>query len=458
MRWLGVGKVADLFGLLRTGAGLVRNHFTLNSQVKRFYVRINEALAEPEVPLGEMRLDELVAHYQELEDRLLTRWDAPLVNDFLAMIFFGTLTKLCKNWCGDADGTLQNRLIRGGDGSDMISMEPARRIRELAELAKADAGLLGELESMDGSVREWRERGEFGVKLGEYLEKFGDRCLEELKLESPTLEDDPSSLIGAIVAMAKRPPRVVEQEREVDLPKLGLLRKIVFKWVLKHAKRRVRDRENLRFERTKLFGRVRRILVEAGRRLAADGVLREPGDVFFLELQEVLGFSRSAVSSNELGRLAEVRRAEFERYESGVAPPDRFETYGAPGLYEAFTATRGTAQAAPSGEMLTGIGCCAGVVRGRARVVVNPRAAKLEPGDILVAQQTDPGWVMLFPAAAGLVVERGSLLSHSAIVSREMGIPSVVSLAGLCEWIVDGEMIEIDGMAGTVRKVVGDGE
>ena len=64
---------------------------------------------------------------------------------------------------------------------------------------------------------------------------------------------------------------------------------------------------------------------------------------------------------------------------------------------------------------------------------------------------------LLFPAAAGLVVERGSLLSHSAIVSREMGIPSVVSLGGLCEWVEDGEMIELDGTAGTVRKVVVDG-
>jgi phosphohistidine swiveling domain-containing protein len=447
------GRISDLLGLLRTGAGLVGNHFTLNRQVKKFYARLGDALADPDVPLWQMRADELVAHYQDLEDRLLTRWDAPLVNDFLAMIFFGTLTKLCTEWCDDSDGTLQNQLICGDSEGDsgIISTEPARRIREMAELAKAQPGALETL-----SAGELCCDGELGEKLADYLEKFGDRCLEELKLESPTLVDDPRSLLGAIVAMAKRPPAVAKPQQPARMPKLGFFKRIVFRWVLKHAQNRVRDRENLRFERTRLFGRVRRILVELGRRLAADGVLDAPRDVFYLELQELLGFFKASSSSARLGEIVAARREEFDSYDDSPAPPDRFETRGAPGLYREFTATQKTDAPPPDGEALSGIGCCPGVVRGRARLVMSPRDAQLEPGDILVAQQTDPGWVMLFPAAAGIVVERGSLLSHSAIVSREMGIPSVVSLRGLCDWIVDGEIIELDGMAGTVRKVVDD--
>ncbi|MFT4546999.1 MAG: phosphohistidine swiveling domain-containing protein [Verrucomicrobiales bacterium] len=448
----GRGKFADLFGLLCTGAGLVHNHFTLERQVGRFYERLDDALKAPEIPLEQMRADELVAHYQDLEDRLLTRWDAPLVNDFLAMIFFGTLTKLCVKWCGDDDGTLQNDLIRGDGDSGIISTEPARRIKELAELAKRQSGVLERLES-----GEMCRDGEFGVRLEAYLEKFGDRCLEELKLESPTLLDDPSSLLGAIVAMAKRPPMKDTPVESRPVPKLGFLKHVLFNWTLKHARQRVRDRENLRFERTRLFGRVRRILVELGKRLAADGVLGSPRDVFYLELPELLGFFKSTASSNDLAGLVAVRRAEFDRFRNSPVPPDRFETFGAPGLYREFTPSRRGDAEPPSGESLSGIGCCPGIVRGRAKLVMEPRGAKLEPGDILVAQQTDPGWVMLFPAAAGLVVERGSLLSHSAIVSREMGIPSVVSLSGLCEWIEDGEIIEIDGAAGTVRKVGSDG-
>jgi pyruvate,water dikinase len=80
----------------------------------------------------------------------------------------------------------------------------------------------------------------------------------------------------------------------------------------------------------------------------------------------------------------------------------------------------------------------------------------LRPGEILVAERTDPGWVMLFPAASGLLVERGSLLSHSAIVARELGIPAVVSIAGLTRWLATGDMVEMDGRAGTVRRIASD--
>jgi pyruvate,water dikinase len=92
-------------------------------------------------------------------------------------------------------------------------------------------------------------------------------------------------------------------------------------------------------------------------------------------------------------------------------------------------------------------------VRGPVRVVINPREATLAHGEILVAQQTDPGWVILFPSAAGLLVERGSLLSHSAIVSREMNLPCIVSLTHITSWLQTGDWIEMNGQTGSVRKI-----
>jgi pyruvate,water dikinase len=76
-------------------------------------------------------------------------------------------------------------------------------------------------------------------------------------------------------------------------------------------------------------------------------------------------------------------------------------------------------------------------------------------GEILVAERTDPGWVMIFPAAAGLLVERGSLLSHSAIVARELGLPTIVSICGLTRWLADGDWVEMDGSSGLVTKIAG---
>ncbi|RIK50478.1 MAG: phosphoenolpyruvate synthase, partial [Chloroflexi bacterium] len=105
------------------------------------------------------------------------------------------------------------------------------------------------------------------------------------------------------------------------------------------------------------------------------------------------------------------------------------------------------------GEWRVGLGCSPGRVQGRARVVRNPLEAGLAAGDIVVAEHTDPSWILILPLAAGLVVERGSLLSHAAIVARELGIPAVVGLTGAPGWIEDGAMIEIDGGSGVVRRL-----
>jgi len=86
-------------------------------------------------------------------------------------------------------------------------------------------------------------------------------------------------------------------------------------------------------------------------------------------------------------------------------------------------------------------------------VITDPRGATLAPGEILVAERTDPGWILLFPSASAVVVERGSVLSHSAIVSRELGLPAVVSLPGLTAWLKDGDTIRVDGTTGIVRRL-----
>jgi rifampicin phosphotransferase len=100
----------------------------------------------------------------------------------------------------------------------------------------------------------------------------------------------------------------------------------------------------------------------------------------------------------------------------------------------------------------SGTGCSKGTVTAVARVIRDPRTQSLRKGEILVARHTDPGWIAVFSNASAIVVERGSLLSHSAIVARELGIPCVVGLKGALDWIVDGETIEVDGGSGRVRK------
>jgi pyruvate,water dikinase len=214
----------------------------------------------------------------------------------------------------------------------------------------------------------------------------------------------------------------------------------------------VRDRENLRFERTRLFGRVRRVFVELGRRLHDAGSLDDPRDVFWLEVDEVLGFIDGTGATTDLRGLAAVRKAEFQRHREGPAPGGRFETRGIVHVGNTF-AGKTSPVAYASGEEQKGLGCCPGIARGRARVVKDPKGVRLDRDEILVALRTDPGWVLLFPAAAGLIVEHGSLLSHSAIVARELGLPAVVSVAGVTEWLHDGDLVELDGSTGVVRRL-----
>jgi pyruvate,water dikinase len=100
--------------------------------------------------------------------------------------------------------------------------------------------------------------------------------------------------------------------------------------------------------------------------------------------------------------------------------------------------------------MLQGTPASPGVVTGGARVIRDPDGARLKPGEILVAPATDPGWTPLFLTAAGLVMEMGGAMAHGAIVAREYGLPTVVGVAGATERISTGQIITVDGAAGTI--------
>lgn len=458
------GKFKDTLRMAGTVVGLIRNFWTLPAMIARFYSRLDEAMGADQPDLSTMRADELVAHYRDLERRLLTRWDAPLVNDFLAMIFYGMLKKQVETWCRDANATLQNDLLVGEGG--IISTEPIRWMRQMAARVAPHRDLVAALSR--GTMKDIRDHAravpDFWPDLEIYLKKFGDRCLDELKLESDTLADDPIVLLRAVGNLAIRPGDQSHASMQRDAETRAAaeaharkaigarpLRRVIFGWVLANARARVRDRENLRFERTRVFGRVRRIFVELGKRFAESGALDDPRDVFYLEVEEALGYVVGTVTTTDLKGLVRVRKVEFERFRREAVPSDRFETRGIVHRGNLFQST--TAIDASDGDERRGLGCCPGVVRGRARVVADPRGASLAQGEILVAERTDPGWVVLFASAVGIVVERGSLLSHAAIVAREMGIPAIVSASGVTTWLADGDLIEIDGATGVVRKI-----
>ena len=463
------GRMTDAVRLARTLAGLIANYFTLDSRVAAFSRRLDVVLAPPSPALEDCRPDELATHYRHLRARLLLEWDAPLVNDFFAMVFYGWLRRLVTRWCGDRAGTLQNDLI-GGDGG-MVSAEPAVLLRRLARLAMHDAALLERLNTgtSDEVRADLEHHGELRDGCRDYLAKFGDRTVNELKLESVSLHDDPLPLFRAIgtigrqlAAGAAEPSaatvssgdrlRAQAAERVSRALARHPVRRLIFSWVLRSARRRVRDRENLRLERTRLFARVRQVFLELGRRLRAIDLLDDERDVLYLEVDELLAFVAGRSTCSDLRSLVALRRREFRAYEDGPAPPNRFETRGL--LYHGHEYHRQRRLSAETGDERGGLGCSPGVVRGAVRIVRDPRTADLSGRWILVAEHTDPGWILVFPSALGVIVERGSLLSHAAIVARELGIPAIVALRGVTQWLHDGDWVEMNGGTGVVVRVV----
>ena len=428
------GKLRDAAMLARTAVALAIAAVRLPGDVERFHAHVETTLSGGP-PLERASLTELAGEYRRLERALLERWNVPIANDFFVMLSFGLLKRAAERWCGDV--TLAPALLAGSGG--MTSAEPARAVQRLAALDAAG------------------DRDAFARELAAYVARFGDRCESELKLESPTLHDDPQPLLEAIArlrdaanvdptAAAERMRAGAERRARTAL-RARPMQAFVFARLVSWARARIVARENLRFERTRVFGRVRRIFLAMGRVLARRGAIGDARDVFHLTIDELLGFAAGNAASRELRALAAVRSAESARYAAAPAPPSRFATRDLPVA----------PLSAPPAAMLddtvrTGTPCCPGVVRARVRVVRDPRET-LHAGEILVAERTDPSWVVLFPAAAAILVERGSQLSHAAIVSREMAIPSIVAIRGLTAWLRDGDLVELDGATGLVRRL-----
>ena len=476
-------KLAEWLVLVRGGLALLSQLRRLPKTAAAFIDRLNRAMAKAgRADLSASGLDELAGDYRELENQLLLHWDAPLINDFFAMIFHGVLRKLCVKWLGD-ESAANSLLLNTGQ---IISAEPAKRIREMAQLAATEPALvtalkagsirrLTQLASLDSPIPDDRgypvqgATGQFAERLEAYLTKFGDRCAEELKLESPTLRDDPGPLLHSIAALAessyltsqtatgdRRPP--AEAPTKLPMPG-GLVRPLIFKGLWRLARYTVIQRENLRFERTRVFGAVRRIFVEIGKRLAAEGKLEASEDIFHLTVPEILGYIEGNGTIFDLAANAAIRKAEYVRQLGETPPPNRFATYGPPGLTGVYEEMKqkakpdSEASAHDSSALHRGLGGCPGLVRGKVQVVRDPRTARFEQGSILVAERTDPGWVVLFPLASAIIVEHGSLLSHTAIVARELRIPTVLGVHDATTWLKDGDLVEIDGATGTVTVI-----
>lgn len=415
--------------------------------------------------------------YQKYDEELLRRWHAPIINDYLCMVFFGLLKKLTEKWLGKDAGSLQNDLLCGQ--GDLESTEPTKMLMRIAAWMDTDPSAaalkswwMGQKtpEILAEILSEKSRFPEATRRIREFLDRFGFRCINELKLEASDLHDDPSFVIEAISAYVRRKSYSIaameEREKEIrEKAEAEVRRRLsgprlwVYSWVLKEARKAVRNRENLRFDRTKIFGVIRHLFRGMGHRLQLMGVIEKERDVFYLMADELLAFGEGRTLTLELKSVIAIRKREFAEFEATPPPPDRFLTLGTVAYSSRFPQVlmdgdllRSERPVSDDPNLLYGTPCCPGVIEGVVRVVKEVVDAQGLDGEILVTERTDPGWVPLYPSCSGLLIERGSLLSHSAVVARELGLPTIVGVSGgLVKKLKSGMRVRVDAGKGEIR-------
>jgi len=452
---------------------MVWRFLTLPLVRRRFVRLLDRTISEyKRLDLQDKDAHRLMRLYLDFERRLLNEWKAPLLNDFFAMIAFGTLEKQVKKWTGDTYPNLHNDLLCGS--ADIISTQPIHRCLAIAgSIAQTreirDLFLREEPRAIWNQLQRPNESAlrELKGQMDSFLDDFGERCVGELKLETVSYTQDPARFIRLIQSYVKGGMTAASLNRDVEerLRKdaenvmTGKLKgKPMHRWffnrLLKTTRRLVSARENLRYERTRAFGVVRQLMVQLGKRFQEAGIVDRETDVFYLTMDELFAYIEGRSVTEDMKFLIALRTAEFKAFKQSAPPPERFATYGV--VHRENTFTPAVDQPLLSGD-LQGVGCCPGRVKARVRVILDPEGAEPLDGDILVTRSTDPGWTTLFPAASGILVERGSLLSHSAIVSREMGKPCIVGITGLLNVLQTGDWVEMDGSTGQVKRIEGHG-
>ena len=169
------------------------------------------------------------------------------------------------------------------------------------------------------------------------------------------------------------------------------------------------------------------------------GYVEHAEDIFFITLAE----THAALRGEEMHKIVRERRANYDHEVQRRSIPRVL-------LSDGTEPTVALQAGALAESTLTGFPASPGLVTAMARVILDPTGARLEPGEVLVAPSTDPGWTPLFLTAGGLVMEMGGSMSHGAVVAREYGIPAVVGVPGATERIATGQLITVDGSAGKV--------
>lgn len=389
----------------------------------------------------------------------------PFLYKHLLMVYEGSLVTgmLEQTLAPLGDATLTARLM-GGLGN-IASAAPTAALWKLSRQVVASpalttafdagvAGLPGRLAELDGAE-------EFRAAWDAFIAEYGSRSTNEWEAMPQTWETHPEIPLGLVERMrfqpADRDPELQSQrlrgEREAltadlraklaDNPEaLGAL-DLALRLIGIYMPARELSKTSL----IRVLHEARLPIRALGQRHTDAGLFSRPEDITMLREDELDAFvadpaaTLPTITERWAWHAALAEREPPYLVKAGEVPPvTSWELRTAPSVPQA-----------KSGDVLTGLAACPGVATGRARVIRNPADAHdLEPGEILVAPMTDPGWTPLFSSAEAVVVDIGATMSHAAIVSRELGIPCVLGVPHASVRIKDGMLLTVDGTTGLV--------
>ena len=451
------GPVAKARFFVRCAA----NFLGLSRRVRRIERRVEAFVAR------EIHRDALSALFHEFLDLRFHGWVDASFADFYAMSWHGLLGRhLDRVGVAEPRG-VQNTLLQAIPG--LVSTGPVDALWALRQLLSRE-GLTEPF--MDSEAPElWRRlQVEDGLAVARraieaHLDKWGFRCAGELTFLSQNHREDPVSFLRMLQSYLATeevaPDEVLARMRAQQQQALasasdqirgarGQLRSLFarckLRVLVRGAAHAIAARERVRLKQAQMYFKLKQVCQAFGAVLEAQAVLECADDVFFLEYDEISRLlNGDEVRGDYWRELVALRR---RKRDAAVELPEDLSSfvfaYGKP--------PRAANSPDSEGEGMSGLPACGGKVRGRAVVLESVHeVARLQRGDILVTRQTDPGWVCAFPLIAGLVVERGGMLSHGAIVAREFGVPAVVGVKGVVARLTDGDLIEVDGDHGHVR-------
>ena len=336
--------------------------------------------------------------------------------------------------------------------------ELSRRVRASRELtALFDQGPAAVAQALEGE----RDTAGFRAAFTAFLDEFGMRGPNEWDIRARSWDADPVQALAHVDSLRQSPDegspevraaRLSARRRQVADELRGLLAGNdealgTLDVALRSARDTIPLREQTKANSAVVINEVRLAVRELGRRGVAAGRLTEPEDVTMLLAAELDEYVADPASfTTVLQERLEGYRSLFE-FEPPFIIADEL-----PPLSRWKRRSRPAETVAEEGAVLSGVGGSAGTYTGRARVVKDlAAAAALEPGEVMVAPLTDAAWTPLFLVAGAVVVDMGALNSHAVVVSREVGLPCVLSVTGATSLITDGMLLTVDGTAGTVR-------